>query len=64
VVVDTVAKKDVFGAGWDARTGVYEYGGAATIIYDNVLYFSHFVDGRVYRLDLNGSSEPEAITPG
>jgi len=48
------------------RTSVQEYGGAPAIIYNGVAYFSHMVDGRVYRVALQAEDgvEPEAITPG
>lgn len=65
VVVDTATSKDVFGPGWNARTGVHEYGGAASIVHGGVLYFSNFKDGRVYALKVEDEkSKPIAVTPG
>ncbi|TFK46339.1 hypothetical protein OE88DRAFT_1739619 [Heliocybe sulcata] len=61
VVVDTRVGKDVFGSGWNARTGVQEYGGAAAIAYGGFVFFSHVADNRVYRVKPGG--EPEAVTP-
>ena len=61
VLVHTTAKKDVVGPGWNVRTAVHEYGGAAAIAYDGVVYFSHLTDGRVYRV--SEGTEPEAVTP-
>ncbi|KAI0060422.1 alpha/beta-hydrolase [Artomyces pyxidatus] len=60
-VVDAATRQDLLDHTWDARTGVHEYGGAAAIVYDGVLYFSHIGDGRVYKCAKG--SEPVAITP-
>ncbi|EJD00642.1 alpha/beta-hydrolase [Fomitiporia mediterranea MF3/22] len=49
VIVETTTKKDIFGKGWNSRTGVQEYGGASAIVYGGVVYFSNFGDGRVYK---------------
>lgn len=61
-VVDAASREDLFDNSWDARTQVHEYGGAAAIVFDGVLYFSHFTDGRVYRCERG--SVPEPVTPG
>ncbi|KZP22880.1 alpha/beta-hydrolase [Athelia psychrophila] len=61
VLVDTENNCDIFGLGWNARSGVHEYGGAAATVHDGVTYFSHWADGRVYRV--KGKESPEAITP-
>jgi dipeptidyl aminopeptidase/acylaminoacyl peptidase len=45
----------------NARTRVHEYGGGDYIATGGVVYFSNFVDQRVYRQD--GRGEPRAITP-
>ncbi|HEY0730733.1 MAG TPA: hypothetical protein VGD38_21790, partial [Pyrinomonadaceae bacterium] len=45
----------------NARTRVHEYGGGDYIAVNGVVYFSNFVDQRVYRQD--GTAEPRAITP-
>ncbi|KAI0078408.1 alpha/beta-hydrolase [Panus rudis PR-1116 ss-1] len=45
---------------------LHEYGGAAAVVFNDVLYFSNFDDGRVYMYDLKNPSEgvePRAITP-
>ncbi|KAI0791405.1 alpha/beta-hydrolase [Abortiporus biennis] len=60
VVVKTEEGKDLFGPGWNARSGVHEYGGGAARAYDGVVYFSNFADGRVY--SVKGIQEPEPIT--
>lgn len=62
VLVDSSSKKDVFGKGWNARTGVHEYGGASALVYAGVAYFSNFGDGRVYKVA--GGAEPTPVTPG
>ncbi|PPQ78775.1 hypothetical protein CVT25_010648 [Psilocybe cyanescens] len=63
VLVHTSSNRDIVGPGWNVRTGVHEYGGAPAIVHDGVAYFSHFVDGRVYRVEVKEGSEPEPITP-
>ncbi|KAL4256389.1 Xaa-Pro dipeptidyl-peptidase/Cocaine esterase [Pleurotus pulmonarius] len=60
-VVAAASREDLFDKSWDARTQVHEYGGAAAIVFDGVLYFSHFSDGRVYRCE--SGSVPEPVTP-
>jgi hypothetical protein len=66
VLVHTSSNRDVVGSKWNVRTSVQEYGGAPAIVYNGVCYFSHMVDGRVYRVVLKeeDGAEPEAITPG
>lgn len=44
------------------RTGVQEYGGAPAIVHNGIIYFSHYTDGRIYRV--KEGAEPEAVTPG
>ena len=61
VIIDASTGKDVFGKDWNARTGVHEYGGISTLAFDGVIYFSHFGDGRIYKID-NG--DPSPVTPG
>jgi dipeptidyl aminopeptidase/acylaminoacyl peptidase len=47
---------------FDARSRVHEYGGGAAWRHGDTFFFSHFGDGRVYRVDgLDG--EPLPITP-
>ncbi len=47
---------------FNVRTRVHEYGGGAWTVSTGVLFFSHFADGRLYRLD-RGSHWPYALTP-
>jgi hypothetical protein len=44
----------------NARTRAHEYGGGDYVVKDGVVYFSNFVDQRIYRA--NGSGELSAIT--
>ncbi|KDQ26376.1 hypothetical protein PLEOSDRAFT_1043609 [Pleurotus ostreatus PC15] len=60
-IVDAESREDLLDSSWDARTQVHEYGGAAAIVFDNVLYFSHFADARVYRCEKG--SLPQPVTP-
>lgn len=52
---------DVTPAPFNARTRVHEYGGAAFIVNDGVVYFSNFADQRLYRQ--SPGAEPQPITP-
>lgn len=45
---------------WNARSGVNEYGGAAYVADGEQIWFSHYSDARVYRLD--PGEEPIALT--
>jgi dipeptidyl aminopeptidase/acylaminoacyl peptidase len=47
---------------YNARTRVHEYGGASWTVADGDIYFSNFVDGRLYR-QTNKSSHPTPLTP-
>ena len=62
VLVHTESGSDVVGPTWNVRTTVHEYGGTPALVHNGVVYFSHLVDGRVYRV-VDGK-EPEAVTPG
>ncbi|KAF9242826.1 Alpha/Beta hydrolase protein [Melanogaster broomeanus] len=63
VIVNTATNKDLFlpNTTYNARTAVQEYGGAAAIAYNGVLYFSNFVNNRVYAV--KEGSDPVPITP-
>ena len=52
---------DVTPAPFNARTRVHEYGGAALVVSDGVIYFSNFADQRLYRQ--TSGSDPQPITP-
>src|SRR6266481_6947838 len=47
---------------YSARTRVHEYGGASWTVADGVVYFSNFVDGRLYR-QIDTSTDPIPLTP-
>lgn len=53
--------EDVTPPEFNVRTRVNEYGGGAFAIHNSIVYFSNFVDGRVYRQNQNATVEP--ITP-
>src|SRR5215475_1578029 len=52
---------DMTPAPFNARTRVHEYGGGAFTVGDGTLYFSHFVDQRLYRQV--GTTTPQSLTP-
>ena len=62
MLVHTVSGQDVVGRGWNVRTAVQEYGGAAAIVHDNIAYFSNMSDGCVYRV--KAGDQPECVSPG
>jgi dipeptidyl aminopeptidase/acylaminoacyl peptidase len=53
--------RDLIDAPWNARTTVHEYGGRAYLMSAGVLFFSHFADQRLYRMDPGATPQP--ITP-
>jgi dipeptidyl aminopeptidase/acylaminoacyl peptidase len=59
--------KDLNPLPFNARTRVHEYGGGDYAIHEGVLYFSNFVDQRLYRMPLKDTTgafaEPEPFTP-
>ncbi|KAF4580765.1 hypothetical protein EYR38_003051 [Pleurotus pulmonarius] len=64
VLVETGTARDLVDKEWNVRTRVHEYGGAAAIIYGGIAYFSHYVDGRVYSVDVKSDgATPQAVTP-
>jgi len=64
VIVNTSEGKDLFGLEWNARSRVQEYGGGAAIAYGGVVYFSNFVDLKVYAVDVGKGGDPVAVIPG
>lgn len=49
---------------FNVRSRVHEYGGGAYLATDEVVYFSHFPDQRIYRQSLGDTlSQPVPITP-
>ncbi|KAF9223517.1 alpha beta-hydrolase [Gyrodon lividus] len=66
VIVDTLAAQDVISSPYSARTGVHEYGGAAAIAHGGIVYFSNYIDNRVYSVRRTSSKSfdlPEPVTP-
>jgi dipeptidyl aminopeptidase/acylaminoacyl peptidase len=49
---------DMFPAPFNARTRVHEYGGGSFAVAQNVVYFSHFPDQRLYRQTPGGEPQP------
>jgi len=52
------ATRDVTPPPWNARTRVHEYGGAAYAVHEGVVWFSHFPDQRVRRLEAGAEPTP------
>lgn len=53
-------REDIIPAGYNVRTRVHEYGGGAYTPYQNTIYFSNFIDQRLYTQ--HPHSEPEPLT--
>lgn len=49
---------DVIPDPFNARTRVHEYGGAAFVVSDGVVYFSNFSDQRLYRQTVGSTPQP------
>ncbi|KIK99166.1 hypothetical protein PAXRUDRAFT_823066 [Paxillus rubicundulus Ve08.2h10] len=65
VIVDTLAAQDIIPSPYSARTGVHEYGGAAAIAHGDIVYFSNYVDNRVYSVKATPQKSfdlPEPVT--
>jgi dipeptidyl aminopeptidase/acylaminoacyl peptidase len=54
---------DLLPEGFDARTGVHEYGGAAWWVRGGVTWFANWADQRLYRLVPGGAPEPLTAEP-
>jgi dipeptidyl aminopeptidase/acylaminoacyl peptidase len=52
---------DITQSPFNARTRVHEYGGGAFTVIDGIIYFSNFIDQRIYRQTPGGLPHP--ITP-
>ncbi|KAK0207015.1 alpha beta-hydrolase [Desarmillaria ectypa] len=62
-IVSASGNKDVYGATWNARSRIHEYGGAPALAHDGRVYFSDIGDGKVYVVDVARRSIPIAVTP-
>lgn len=54
---------DLLPDGFDARSAVHEYGGAAWWVRDRVVWFANWADQRLYRLPPGGHPEPLTAEP-
>ncbi|KAG8220632.1 hypothetical protein J3R82DRAFT_2897 [Butyriboletus roseoflavus] len=70
VIVDAHAKLDVLPSPYSARDFVHDYGGAPSIVYDGIVYFSNDSgdvtkpDNSIYAIDLkNEASGVRRVTP-
>jgi dipeptidyl aminopeptidase/acylaminoacyl peptidase len=55
-------QEDLIPKTFNCRTRVHEYGGGSYIVKNDIIYFTNFVDQRIYRLDLNGDNIPIPLT--
>ena len=64
VLVNDTDRRDVTDPKkWSVQTGVYDYGGEPAVVFDGIVYFSNFSDGKVYRVQDGSGLEPELIAP-
>jgi len=54
-------KVDITPSPFNARTRVHEYGGGAFVIHEGTVYFSNFIDQRLYSQEYGG--QPRPVTP-
>ena len=54
---------DVTPESFNVRTRVHEYGGGSYIVNQGTVYFSNFVDQRLYQQHIQGKNTPYKITP-
>lgn len=58
-----VACEELTPAPYNVRNRVHEYGGGAYVVDGTTVYFSHFADNRLYRLDLTADdAAPQVIS--
>ena len=56
-------QQDVTPKPFNVRTRVHEYGGGSYTVYQGIVYFSNFVDQRLYRQVIHNSAIPHEVTP-
>ncbi|WP_019876596.1 S9 family peptidase [Sporichthya polymorpha] len=56
-------RTDLLPDGFNARTGVHEYGGGSWWVRDGVVWFVNWVDQRLYRLEPGGEPQPLTEEP-
>jgi dienelactone hydrolase len=56
-------QQDVTPKPFNVRTRVHEYGGGSYTVYQGIVYFSNFVDQRLYRQVIDNSAIPHEVTP-
>jgi dipeptidyl aminopeptidase/acylaminoacyl peptidase len=54
---------DVTPPGYDARTRVHEYGGGAYVVHGDTVFFTNFLDQRLYRQERGGDPIPITREP-
>lgn len=54
---------DILPEGFNARSAVHEYGGAAWWVRRGAVWFANWSDQRLYRLDPSAHAQPQPITP-
>jgi dipeptidyl aminopeptidase/acylaminoacyl peptidase len=59
-----VGTDDVTPPGFNVRSRVHEYGGAAYTVHNGVIFFSNFADQRIYQQAPNRAPEPISDAPG
>lgn len=55
-------QEDLIPKTFNCRTRVHEYGGGSYFVKNDIIYFTNFVDQRIYQLDLNGNNTPIPLT--
>lgn len=55
-------RRDLLPEGFSARSAVHEYGGGAAWVQAGTVWFVNWTDQRIYRIPLDASGEPIALT--
>lgn len=56
-------RRDLFAQPFSARSAVHEYGGGAAWVEGGMAWFVNWDDQRIWRVPVDGSAAPEALTP-